>query len=153
MTRAFSEIWIIGILAAVLAGGFFAWQYFLPKEVTFDDLVSNPEKYNKSNVVVEGFYLFSFEVNIFVKELAFLPPDNRVRARGGSIWIGGGKGLDEFDFNKLHQQTIMGENVYYGKVKIRGRFEYGEQYGHLGYYNYQIFPSEMEILQWSSPVE
>lgn len=32
MTRAFSKIWIIGILAVIIAGGFFVWQKFGPQK-------------------------------------------------------------------------------------------------------------------------
>jgi hypothetical protein len=43
----------------------------------------------------------------------------------------------------------MGPEEHYGKLKITGSFEYGGHYGHVGGYDAQITPSEVEFLLWS----
>ena len=43
----------------------------------------------------------------------------------------------------------MGPTERYGKVRIEGEFEHGEGYGHLGSFDSQITPSEVELLEWS----
>ena len=48
---------------------------------------------------------------------------------------------------------MMGPLERYGKVVIKGKFEYGEEYGHLGQYEYQIIPSEVELLDWAPAPE
>ncbi|MDH5364587.1 MAG: hypothetical protein OEW82_05410, partial [Dehalococcoidia bacterium] len=52
-------------------------------------------------------------------------------------------------YDQLYQQTMMGPEERYGKVKLTGEFQYGGKYGHGGAYNSQIIPMEVVLLQWS----
>ena len=54
-------------------------------------------------------------------------------------------------YDALYQQQMMGPTERYGKVRLKGQFEYGAKYGHLGGYSSQIIPSEVELLKWSPP--
>jgi len=38
-------------------------------------------------------------------------------------------------------------------VRIKGKFEYGDNYGHGGGFDKQIVPSEVELVLWSPPAE
>ena len=49
---------------------------------------------------------------------------------------------------RLYQQKIDGQPERYGKVRVSGKFEYGERYGHLGTHSCQITPSKVELLPW-----
>jgi len=65
------------------------------------------------------------------------------------VWVEGEIPKEVYD--KLYQQQMMGPLERYGKVRIKGKFEYGAKYGHLGAYSTQIRPSEVEVLLWSRP--
>ena len=69
--------------------------------------------------------------------------------KGRLIWIFGGIPKDVFD--ELYQQKMMGPSEHFGKVSIKGKFKYGVKYGHLGSYDYQIVPLEIELLLWAQP--
>ena len=56
MTRAFSKILIVGILAAVLAGGFFAWQWFGGTEEVVQDETADWETYRNEQYGIEFRY-------------------------------------------------------------------------------------------------
>ena len=56
MTNAFSKIWIIGLLAAVLAGGFFAWQWFGAPEKEAEDETADWNTYRSEQYGVEFRY-------------------------------------------------------------------------------------------------
>ncbi|MFH1181213.1 MAG: hypothetical protein V1705_02285 [bacterium] len=52
-SRGFSKIWIIGILAVVLAGGFFAWRYFEISEIKSLEIIPS-QKTEQGVVYQEG---------------------------------------------------------------------------------------------------
>ena len=69
------------------------------------------------------------------------------------LWLEGGIPMNIYD--NLQEQNMRGDTAglgpseQYGKIRVRGKFEYGGQYGHLGMYEYRITPSEMQLLPWS----
>ena len=65
------------------------------------------------------------------------------------IWVESGIPKEVED--KLSRQQQMGPVELYGKVRMTGKFEYGEKYGHLGGFDEQITPRETTILPWSPP--
>lgn len=145
--KGIAPIIIVLIIIALLAGGILAWQYWgVPKGVTFDELISNPEKYNGKTVVVEGFLFKGFEVTVLTKELEYSGfAEGHVQPTGPPyIWVSP-VGFKEID--KLHKQEMMGPTERYGKVRITGLFEYGGKYGHLGQYDYHITSSKIEVLE------
>jgi hypothetical protein len=122
------------------------------QELTFDQLFANPDKYNGKTIAIEGFYFHGFEIIVLGETLEysgyalghFVP-------KGRMVWIEGGIPKEVHD--QLYQQTMMGPEERYGKVRLKGKSEYGGQYGHLGAYSSQIVPLEVELLPWSPPAQ
>ena len=116
--------------------------------VTFEQLFSNPSQYNGKEITIEGFVFLGFETMVLSEELrhsgyaeGHLVPGERM------LWIEGGVAADIRD--GIYEQHMMGPSERYGKVLVRGRFQYGGQYGHLGAHKYQITPSKIQLLAWS----
>lgn len=122
------------------------------KEVTFNQLFADPDKYNSNEIIIEGFYFHGFEVIVLSESLEFSGyAQGHLIPEGKMIWVEGGIPQEVYD--KLYQQQMMGPLERYGKVRVKGKFEYGAEYGHLGAYSAQIVPSEIEVLPWSPPAE
>ncbi|MFC2036020.1 hypothetical protein ACFLUJ_07890 [Chloroflexota bacterium] len=119
-------------------------------EVTFQQLMSDPNKYNGMNIVIEGFYYQGFETITLCEKLAYsgLAPGHLV-PEGEKLWIE--KGVPKEIYENAYQQQMLGPLERYGKVKVKGQFEYGEEYGHLGQYKYQIIPIEVGLIMWTPP--
>ncbi len=121
------------------------------QEVTFDQLFANPDQYNGRYVTVEGFYFSGFEVIVLSEKLEYSGyAEGHLVPKGRMVWIEGG--IPEEVYGKLYQQQMMGPSERYGKVRVKGIFEYGAEYGHLGAYTSRIVPLEVELLPWSPPV-
>lgn len=121
-------------------------------EVTFNQLFADPDKYNSNEIIIEGFYFHGFEVIVLSESLEFSGyAQGHLIPEGKMVWVEGGIPQEVYD--KLYQQQMMGPLERYGKVRVKGKFEYGAEYGHLGAYSAQIVPSEMEVLPWSPPAE
>jgi len=122
------------------------------QEVTLDQLSNNPDKYNGKYVTVEGFCFHGFEVIVLSEKLEYSGyAGGHLVPKGTMVWIGGGIPKEAYD--KLYQQQMMGPLERYGKVRVRGKFEYGAEYGHLGAYSSQIVPLKIELLPWSPPAQ
>jgi hypothetical protein len=122
------------------------------EEVTFNQLFADPDKYNGNEITIEGFYFHGFEVIVLSESLEFSGyAQGHLIPEGKMVWIEGEIPQEVYD--KLYQQQMMGPLERYGKVRVKGKFEYGAEYGHLGAYNAQIIPSEIEVLPWSPPAE
>ena len=116
--------------------------------VSFEQLLSNPSKYNGKEINIEGFVFLGFETIVLSEELkqsgyaeGHLIPGERM------LWIEGGIPTDIHD--DLYEQHMMGPSEHYGKVLMKGTFKYGGQYGHLGAYKYQISPSQIKLVSWT----
>ncbi len=119
-------------------------------EVTFDQLFNNPIKYSNNEITIEGFYFHGFETLVLSERLELSGfTSGHLVPRGRMIWVEGGI-LKEVE-DKLNQQKQMGPVKLYGKVRMTGKFQYGEKYGHLGSFDEQIAPRETTILPWSPP--
>jgi hypothetical protein len=119
-------------------------------EVTFEQLLANPSQYNEKNITIEGFVFLGWEVIVLCEELVPSGHINRhLVPNEKHLWIEGGitKAITE----NLYQQSTMGPIEQYGKVRIKGTFQYGQRYGHCAGYEYQIIPTEIELLPWSPP--
>lgn len=142
-TRIFTVL--TGLLSLLVIGNAAGCTQSGTVEVTFDQLLSNPGKYNNKNITVEGYYFHGFEIIVLtdsLKESGFAP--GHLIPGGGMIWISGGISKEIYD--QLNQQQKMGPVERYGKVRITGKFEYGGKYGHVGAYDKQITPVETVIL-------
>jgi len=143
---------VAAILACLVSAGALGCQ--LPEkettahEVTFEQLFSSPKQFHGKNIILEGFYFHGFEVIVLAERLEYSGyAEGHLVPRGKMLWVEGGIPLEIY--NQLYQQQMMGPDERYGKLKVKGKFEYGGQYGHVGAYNYQITPSQVELLSWS----
>ena len=122
------------------------------QEVTFNQLFADLDKYNGNEITIEGFYFHGFEVIVLSESLESSGyAQGHLIPKGKMVWVEGGIPKEVYD--KLYQQQMMGPLERYGKVRVKGKFEYGAEYGHLGAYSAQIFPSEVEVLPWSRPAK
>jgi rhodanese-related sulfurtransferase len=118
------------------------------QEVALEQLFAEPEQYDGEDVIIEGFYFSSFEVNVLAEELVYSGLyEGHITPSGRLIWIEGS--IAEIVLDSLYQQPETTPAETFGKIRIEGKFEYGEAYGHLGSYSYQITPIETEALPWS----
>jgi hypothetical protein len=122
------------------------------REVTFDQLFTNPDQYNGRYVIIEGFYFSGFEVIVLSEKLEYSGyAEGHLVPKGRMVWIEGGIPKEVYD--KLYQPQMMGPWERYGKIRVKGKFEYGAKYGHIGAYNSQVVPLEVELLLWSPPAQ
>ena len=106
------------------------------------------DQYNDRNIVIEEFLFHGFEIIVLCERLEHSGlAEGHLVPKGRMIWIEGGIPPNIHD--ALHIQQMMGPEERYGKIRIKGKYESEGKYGHLGNYNYQITPTEVELLQWS----
>ena len=118
------------------------------QDVTLEQLFTNRDKYNGKQITVEGFYFHGFEVIVLSERLEYSGyAEGHLAPKGKMLWVEGGIPKEIYD--ELNQQQMMGPSERYGKVRIKGKFEYGGKYGHLGAYDSQVVPLEVELLLWS----
>jgi hypothetical protein len=116
-----------------------------PPELTVSELLSAPDKYNGEVVVVSGFYFHGFETVVLCEGLKSSGlAEGHLVPEGRTMWVEGGLPLDVYD--RLQVQSSMGPEERYGEIRIKGKFETGGQYGHLGGYDSRISPLEVELL-------
>jgi hypothetical protein len=99
--------------------------------VSFDDLTQNALDYNGMQVCTEGVYLSGFEVSALGKLAE--QRNNNTYLTEPAIWIEG--------INVEKRECFKTETLFpfeFCNAKVCGIFEYGDKYGHLGDYNYQI---------------
>ncbi len=115
-------------------------------EVTFEQLMSDPNKYNGMDMIIEGFFYQGFETIVLSERLESSGyTEGHLVPKGFMLWIDGGIPKEVYD--RLHQQQMMGPTERYGKLRVKGLFEYGGKYGHLGQFEYQLTPATVEFLQ------
>ncbi len=143
---------VFGLIAVLLVIALFtgcaAQQSYTP--FTFEQLFASPAKYNGKTVTVEAFYFHGWETIVLsetIKPSGYAP--GHLVPEGKLIWVEGGIPKEIFD--KLYVQQQMGPEERIGKLRIKGKFEYGGKYGHVGGFDAQITPSEVELLPWSPP--
>lgn len=146
--KAMNRIFVIILLTTAIAlviPGISCKLQTAGQKVTFEQLISDPNRYNGKEVVLETFYFHGFEIIVLSKSLKeSVYKEGHLVPAGALIWVEGGIPLEVY--NNLQQQHQMGPTERYGKMKIKGKFQFGGKYGHLGGYQYQITPSEVELL-------
>ena len=122
------------------------------QEVTFEQLFLAPDQYSGKDIVIEGYYYQGWETIVLSEKLVYsgyapghLIPD------GEMLWIE--QGVPKEICDNAYQQQMMGPLERYGKVIMTGKFEYGEKYGHVGGFDSQIIPLDVELVPWSPPAE
>ena len=119
-------------------------------EVTFEQLSSNPNQYSGKHIAIEGFVFFGFETMVLTEELKHSGyAEGHLTTSGRMLWFEGGMPTDIYD--KLYEQNMIGPSERYGKILVKGTFQYSGKYGHLGAFEYQITPLEIQLLAWSPP--
>jgi len=143
--------WLISVLSLavlIFSGCLTKEPHPTPQPVTFEQLFSNLDHYNGKDIIIEGFYFHGFEIIVLSENLDYSGyAQGHLIPKGEMLWVEGGIAKEVYD--SLYEQLMMGPSERYGKIRIRGIFEYGEKYGHLGQYDYQIIPLQVEILPWS----
>ncbi len=116
-----------------------------PAVVEFSQLMASPSKYNGKNVTVDCYVFLGFEVMALcggLKPSGYAPghmiPDGKL------VWVEGS--IPDDVYNRLQQQQSMGPDERFGRMRVTGKFRSGGHYGHLGGYEYEMIPVEMEIL-------
>jgi hypothetical protein len=134
------------VAIAGLAYGYIELQKRKPLETTLQDLLEDPRRYHGRTVVVEGFLFISWETIVLCKELELSGlAEGHLTPRGETIWVEGGVSQEILD--GLSSQRMIGLEELYGKIRVKGRFEQGGSYGHLGGFDFQITPIEVEVLR------
>jgi hypothetical protein len=121
-----------------------------PAKVSFPDLISNPERYDGKNIRIEGYWFDGFEIVVLAERLepSDFSPGN-VQPGGARIWIKGGLSEEVSSQLYLQPDNPTGYPAHYGKVELTGKLEYGEQYGHMNAYQYQMTVTESRLLPWN----
>ena len=136
---------VLSLLMFGLAVGCGGEQPATAPDVTFDHLFTNLDKYDGRQVTIEGYYYHGFETIVLSERLGYSGyAEGHLVPKGLMLWIEGG--IPEEVYDGLHRQQMMGPIERFGKLRMTGLFEYGGKYGHLGQFNYQITPSQVELV-------
>ena len=118
---------------------------------TLEEVLASPDRYNGKEILLEGFYFQCWESNFITERMAASGfAEGHLWPFGPKVWIQGS--IPKEVYVGLHQLDMMGPLERYGKVRIKGKFQTGERYGHLGQFDARIIPSGVQVLQWSSPL-
>jgi len=148
MTRRFVVVVVKVLLIMSIAISCTRWQSETP--LTLEQLFANPGKYNGKTVTLEAFYFHGWETIVLserVEPSGYAP--GHLVPKGRLIWVE--SGIPKEIYDALYVQQMMGPAERIGKLKVKGKFEYGGKYGHVGGFDAQIVPSEVELLPWSLP--
>lgn len=141
---------LIVVILASLIGGVIYWQQSeQAKFVSFSELTSNSQQYNNEVITTEGFYIGAFETSVLSPTIEFSEgglPQSRAPNR---IWIGE---LGPDVLEQLYSPQNKGPKVIYGKIRITGRFNTGNEFGHLGSYKHLLSDiRQVKVFSWSPP--
>jgi len=118
----------------------------------FNDLISNPQLYNGKTVTVDGIYVSGWESTVLAENINFTIKDEskELNITGKPIWFAGNLPLDVQ--NSLYQNTSPAAGLqHFGKIRVTGLFEYGDNYGYGKIYKYRITATKTELLDWAPP--
>lgn len=105
-------------------------------QIDFSELVANPAKYDGKVVRTAGWYVDAFETSALGRSTE--QRGNATYLTEPSIWINRAVVLSETEC--FTTETIP--PARFCRVEVEGEFEYGESYGHLSAYKYQITPAK-----------
>lgn len=100
--------------------------------VAIDELISHPEKYDGKSVCTEAIYASGFETNVI--GASTYQKGSAVYITEPAIWVEGAEIIARDDCFK----TDTAPPAEFCNIRICGLFEYGENFGHLGQYKYQL---------------
>ena len=121
------------------------------EDVTFDELLSDPDRYKGRVIRLGGFYFQGFETTVLSERMEYSGiAEGHLWPQGQMIWIENNRIPNEI-YDQLFEQTMIGPTERYGKLRIEGRVDYGARYGHAGGFVAQIVPAEIELLPWTPP--
>lgn len=118
--------------------------------LTVEQVIAQAKKHNGKTINVEAFYFHRWETIVLADRLepSGYAPGHLV-PKGTLIWVEGGIPKETYD--RLYVQQQMGPSERIGKLRIKGKLEYGGKYGHVGGFDAQITPLETELLPWTPP--
>ncbi|MFC1873388.1 hypothetical protein ACFLW3_01065 [Chloroflexota bacterium] len=152
MTKCIS---LIAVLLSLLVGfmlGCSSQQAAKVQEVAFEQLFLIPDHYNGKDITIEGYYYQGWETIVLSEKLVYSGyAPGHIIPDGEMLWIE--QGVPKEIYDNAYQQQMIGPLERYGKVMMTGKFEYGEKYGHLGGFDSQIIPLDVELVPWSPPAE
>lgn len=121
-----------------------------PVELTVTQLMASPSKYDGEVVTVNGYYFQGWETVLLCEGLKYSGlAEGHLGPDGAIMWVEGGLPLEVYE--NLYVQSDMGPEERYGKIRVKGKFETGGQYGHLSAHHSRITPQAVELLPWSPP--
>lgn len=119
--------------------------------ITFDQVFTTPSEYNGEEISIKGFIFLGFETMVLSEELVVSGYANNHLIPGERmLWLEGS--IPAEIYQELYEQHMVSPDERYGKITVEGKFYYGGNYGHLGAYEYQITPNQIQLLTWSPPI-
>ena len=118
------------------------------KILTFSELITSADEYNGKTVTVEGFYFSGFEITALAGSLGWAEFEpERIVPQQPLIWTS----LERNIQSELLTQTKTpsGYPEYFGKVRVTGKFETGETYGHMNAYTFKLTVTSTAVLAWT----
>ena len=113
---------------------------------TLAELLASPEQYNGREILLKGFYFQGWESNLLserMEDSGF--SEGHLWPTGHKVWVEGS--IPSVVYERLHQQDMIGPVERYGEVLMKGIFQTGERYGHLGGFDAQIVPTDVDLLE------
>ena len=105
------------------------------------------DRFTTETFTVDGFYFTGPDVTVLTPNLDFSGVvTGYLVPSGWVLWLEGDVPQDVLD--GLQQQEMLGSSERFGRVRVTGRIEGSESYGHMGRYRYQIVPVRIESVPW-----
>jgi hypothetical protein len=119
------------------------------KDSFFQRISTEPQKYNGLTVTFYGYVFHGFESAVICESLDLRnPEDSYYRPTGVQIWFTGAL-PDEVEKGLFMQNNDpTGYPAYYGRIEVTGVFQYGENYGHMDAYKYQLQVTGAKLIEW-----
>jgi hypothetical protein len=115
----------------------------------FKQLLAAPEKYNGQTITFTGYVFHGFESAVICEFLEERENQkDSYRPGGVQIWYTGNLPEEVNEKLQVQNNDPTGYPAYYGKVEITGIIQYGESYGHLGAYKYQLQVTGAKLIKW-----
>jgi hypothetical protein len=115
----------------------------------FKRIAAEPEKYNGLTVTFTGYVFHGFESAVICESLEQRNPEAPYYRPGGvQIWFRGALPEEVEKGLSVQNNDPTGYPAYFGKVEVTGVFQYGESYGHMDAYKYQMQVTGAKLIEW-----
>jgi len=113
--------------------------------VTFTELFSKPDEYNGRDILLEEFYFHGFETAVLSEGWNIQDTPKDICGHKAK-WSGSTTSSYLNVYDLFYLQEMIGPTEHYGKLRINGRFEHDDRYGHAGGFISQIVASKVALL-------